>query len=199
MSKQQQIKNYRSRNHCLILYPDDPKHLEAMDYIHKHYDYAAILHDKDLSDDLFNLKKAHYHYVIRFKDARWRSSIALELGITENYLEECRNLKNALLYLLHYNDSDKHPYSIDDVKGCLKKRLNEILKSDGVSEIEKVASIIEFIDSCDNVINYKTFVKWTLEAGCWDAYRRAPSIWHKVIEEHNYRFIEHNNHKNYNI
>lgn len=41
---------YRSRNHMLLLYPEDPTHVMAMDIIKESYEYLAIKHDKDIID-----------------------------------------------------------------------------------------------------------------------------------------------------
>lgn len=181
------IKKYRSRVHNLLLYADDPTHVEAMSLIDKSYDYAAILHDKDL-DDNGELKKPHYHYVVRFNSAKWNTAIAKDLSIKENYIEQCQNINNSLLYLLHYNDSDKYQYSIEEVKGPIKVKLQELLKSSGVSEVEKVTMFMDYIDSVQNYISTGQIIRWCLENGCWDAYRRAPSIWNRVVDEHNYHY-----------
>ena len=100
--------------------------MEALKKIEASYDYACILHDKDVDEDGV-IKKAHYHVVLRFPNQTWSSALAKELGIADNYLEKPRSFDNALMYLIHYNDSDKYQYSIDDVKGTLKKRLKEKL------------------------------------------------------------------------
>ena len=47
-------------------------------------------------------------------------------------------LKSPLLFLIHL---DKFQYSVKDVSGPLKKRLEEFVKNDGKSESEKVLEI----------------------------------------------------------
>ena len=42
---------YRSRVHMLLLYPDNAQHAEALEKIPQLYDYAMILHDKDIAED----------------------------------------------------------------------------------------------------------------------------------------------------
>ena len=107
------MEKYRSRAHVLLLYPDCESHVEAVKKIEKSYDYAMILHDKD-SDENGELKKPHWHIVLRFGQAVWSSAICKELGIEENYIEKPRSFDNALLYLVHFNDSDKYQYNPDD-------------------------------------------------------------------------------------
>lgn len=42
------MENYRSRKHCLLLYPEEGSaHKKAIEYIKINYDYALIVHDKD--------------------------------------------------------------------------------------------------------------------------------------------------------
>ena len=73
--------NMRSKVFLLLLYPDeDVTHAKALEYIKANYDYAAICQDKDtyLEDTTINdvlhkegeLKKAHYHVGVRFKNDR---------------------------------------------------------------------------------------------------------------------------------
>lgn len=47
-------------------------------------------------------------------------------------------MDNALQYLIHYNDSDKTLYSIDEVSGNLKTKLIESINKVEKSEGEKV-------------------------------------------------------------
>ena len=101
---------YRSRVHCLLLYPEDKTHIQAMEKIKKSYDYAMILHDRDYwtdDDEKANpehvsgeVKKAHYHVVLRFNNATWSSAICKDLEIEHNYIEDCKKFENALLLSL---------------------------------------------------------------------------------------------------
>ena len=120
---------YRGRVHMLLLYPENDSHVEAMEKISKSYDYAAVLHDRDTwtaADESKNpehiegeYKKAHWHVVLRFNQAVWNTAICKELGIPENYIEQVKKFENAIQYLIHYNDTDKTQYSVDEVFGNL--------------------------------------------------------------------------------
>jgi len=180
---------YRDRTHLLMLYPEDKTHMEALKKIEASYDYACILHDKDVDEDGV-IKKAHYHVVLRFPNQTWSSALAKELGIADNYLEKPRSFDNALMYLIHYNDSDKYQYSIDDVKGTLKKRLKEKLNGVDKSEGEKVYELIEYIENQDKTISVTMFAKYCASNGYWSEFRRSGAIFCKMIEEHNKRFCE---------
>ena len=113
---------YRSRVHMLLLYPSDESHVLALEKITLSYDYAYILHNKDIAED-GSIKKHHWHVVLRFNQAVWSSAICKELGIEHNYIENVKRFDNALQYLIHYNDTDKAQYSVDEVFGNLKQKL----------------------------------------------------------------------------
>lgn len=96
-----------------------------------------ILHDRDVDNITGEIKKPHYHFVVRFQNARWNTSLSEDLNITPNYIEESRSLKRSLLYLIHYYDEDKYQYSLEDVEGSLKGRLLEIIKNGEKQKMKK--------------------------------------------------------------
>lgn len=175
---------YRSRVHMLLLYPDNAEHVKAMETIKQSYDYAAILHDKDKDED-GNLKKAHWHVVLRFQQANWSSAICKNIGIEHNYIEECKKFDNAMCYLVHYNDTDKAQYEVSEVFGTLAPRLKEIINKGEKSEGEKVYELIEFIENCGGKITVKEFSKYCALNGYWAEFRRSGAIFCKMLEEHN--------------
>ena len=188
---------YRSRSHMLLLYPDNEQHRNAFEKIVKSYDYASIVHDKDYfteEDEKKNkehkqgqLKKLHIHVVLRFAQAKWNTAICKELGIDERFCEEVKRFDNALLYLIHYNDNDKAQYDIEEVQGNLKNRIREIINKSEKSEGEKVNELFDFIDSRDSYITTRDFGRYCSQNGYWSEYRRSASIFHRIIDEHNYR------------
>ncbi len=182
------MNNERSLNWCLVLYPqEDNSHKLALDYIISHYSYAYIKHDRDILDD-GSLKKEHVHVVIKFNNYRWRNAIAEELKITPNYLEKCRNLENALKYLIHFNNEDKAQYDISEVNGDLKLKLSNYLEHTEKSESDKVLELLYYINSFDNFITLNDFIHYVCSIGLYDVYRRSATTFIKLLEEHN-RFI----------
>lgn len=180
---------YRSRVHMLLLYPDNVQHCQAVEKIKQSYDYAMILHNRDYfseGDNQGELKKEHWHVVLRFNQAVWSSAICKELGIEENYIENVKRFDNALQYLIHYNDSDKAQYTVDEVVGNLKQKLIESINKVEKSEGEKVVELIEYIESRkDEYITIKSFASYCATNGYWAEFRRSASIFLKVIDEHN--------------
>lgn len=143
-------KKNRNRNFTLLFYPEDETHKKALEYVEKNFDYAWILHDKDVTEN-GELKKPHIHCVIRVGTiARWRSSVAEELGISLAYIEGC-SLKKQLRYLIHFDNDDKHKYDIEEVHGNLKKKLIDEIEGDTSQEDEKVAKMIFYIETSERI------------------------------------------------
>ena len=179
------MEKFRSRRFCLLLYTsEDESHIKALDYIKNNYEnYAYIVHDKDTNKDN-ELKKAHTHIVLEFNNARWSSSLAEELGITPNYLQNCKNFEKALDYLIHFNDDTKYQYDISEVKGNLKKQLIKQMNSFNKDENEIVKEIIEMINNSD-LIDVSTFVKIMCDWGYYSYFRRSLGLFLRLIDNHN--------------
>ena len=181
---------FRSRAMCLMLYEEDETHRKAMDIIAESgYNYACICHDADVEDDGVTVKKPHYHYVIRFRNGQWSSALASDLGIKHNYIQKCKSVDYALLYLIHFNDMNKFQYDVDDVQGNLKARLSELVNMNEKGECEKVNDLIAYIDNSIGLIRTKDFSKFCADNGYWAEYRRSASIFHRIIDEHNSKYM----------
>lgn len=188
--KEKEITKFRARNFNLILYPEDESHAKAIEYIERNFDYAMILHDRDC-DEYGEIKKEHYHVVLRFKNAKWNTALAEELNITSNYIEESRSLKHSLLYLIHYFDEDKFQYVLDDVKGSLKTRLKDIINNSQKTSDEKSIDIMKWIDE-QEYITISQFMWYCSSIGYWNMAQRGFSMFSRYIEEHNQNLIRNN-------
>lgn len=182
------MNNERSISWALVLYPnEDPTHKQAFDFILKNYSkYAYIKHDKDIQDN-GETKKEHYHFVIQFPNYRWRNAIAEELSITPNYLEKIRNLENSLKYLIHFNNSDKYQYDIDEVNGTLKAKLIGYLNTTDKSESDKVIELLDFLETQKSYVKLSDFLRYVCSINMYDIYRRSASTFIRLLEEHNQR------------
>ena len=187
----------RSRLWCVLLYPDDDSHLKALDIIRSSYSYVCILHNKDTwteEDELNNpehkfgdLKKPHFHIIIKFAQARWNTSISSELGITPNYLEPCRSFKNAGVYLVHSGIDDKHQYDISELEGSL---VPDVVKAlDPRSENERIILLLSLIDDM-GWITYRKLLDVALQHDLYSDVRRMGFILSRVIDEHNSALAE---------
>ena len=161
----------RSRCFDLLLYDEDQTHKDALAKLATGYKYIAILHDKDQWSEGENvpegysvgdLKKPHWHAVVRFPQARWSSAVAAELGISENYIQRCVSFDGSLLYLVHKGLPDKYQYDPSECIGNLLKDLERVL-SDEVDNDEKMLDVIAILDDRDH---------WTMRSFLEEACRR---------------------------
>lgn len=188
--------NPRSRNWCLVLYPEDETHKNCIENLLKgSYNYAAILHDKDtwLADESPDhvegeLKKPHWHVVLVCGNARYRNGLAEELGIKPNYLEVCRGRDTALLYLVHDGYPEKYQYDIDDCFGSLVPNLEKLLVCQ--DEGEKVKTIVSMIDSAPGKLSYRSILLKACDNGLYGEFRRLGSGIKYLLDEHNEQFFE---------
>lgn len=184
MSESPKNEKYRSRLFVSVLYPEDPSHAEAMTKLESNgYNFAAILHDKDLQNDEDETKKAHWHIVLRFKNAVWNTSVAKELGIKVNYLEACKDQDAALLYLVHYGKEEKHQYEYEEVFGPMKLKLGTLLAD--TDEGTRALNVIEIIESSPGPIGYTELIRKAVSAGVYGDLIRMGSFAVGAMREHN--------------
>ena len=186
---------YRSRVHLILLYPDNSDHLEVLDKITKSYDYAGIVHNRDVwseEDEKLNplhkageLKKEHIHIVLRTQNAVWNTALCKDLGLEDKFCEQVKNIDRSLQYLLHYNEPDKTQYSLDDVFGGLRTKLSESIAKNEKSEGEKVLELLDYIDNFQGQLRISDFARYCASNGYWSEFRRSGSIFLKVIAESN--------------
>lgn len=192
------MEKYRSRCHMVLLYPDNNDHINALENIKKSYDYAFIIHNRDvwtIEDEKQNSqhvlgenKKEHIHVIIRAHNAIWNTALCKELGIDIRFVEQVKNIDRALQYLIHYNEPDKVQYSYNEVFGTLRTRLIESINKQEKTESEKVLELIEFIDNQEFQISIRTFSTYCAVNGYWPEYRRSAGIFIKILDEHNKKY-----------
>lgn len=179
---------------CAILYPEDnPAHKQALDTLLKLYNCLAIHHNADtyLWDEVDEkgevihaqgeLKKPHYHIIIRFENARYISGVAKELGIEENLIQKCTNFNSYVQYLTHMDEPLKHQYQVSDFIGTLVPNAIKVLESP-MSEDEQVFEIQDYIESHNN-ITYGMLGRWCATYGYWSTFRRNQSYFKEIYYE----------------
>lgn len=183
-----ELEKYRDRKFCALLYPEDPTHAACMDKLKSGgYNFAAILHDKDIYEDgdhKGEIKKPHWHVVMKFPNAVWSTALAKELGIAPNYLEKCKSLDSSLLYLVHSGFDDKYQYDLKDVFGTLQTRLASLLADD--DESTRALTIYGLIRNSPGIVTYTEIFEKACKAGLYGDFRRMGSGVMHLIKDHNW-------------
>lgn len=182
----------RSRLWCVLLYPEDETHVAALELIRQCFNYVGILHDKDAwteEDEQQNpdhkageLKKPHYHIILKFTQARWNTALADDLGIACNYLERCRSFDSAAVYLVHDGLSDKYQYDSEALEGPLVSAVMKLLAP--ADENGRVLELLKLIDSM-GYITRRHLVQVACENDFYADLRRMGYLLSHIIEEHN--------------
>lgn len=184
------VRNFKSRLHCIELYPDNPEHPAIMEGIRKSYQYLAIMHDADLTDD-GKPKKPHYHVMLQFRSAKWASALADELGLEANLILGCpentqpvQTFDGMARYFLHLDHPDKTPYEFEALEGNLKDRAEGSCVGKE-SESERVLRLLDLLEKQNRVLTMKEFVKLVCQAGLYSDCRRAGYLMKTMLDEHN--------------
>ena len=141
----------RSRWFNLLLYPDNPAHnLAIMQLQTTKYMACGICHNQDCytedteSHSTGELKKAHFHFILRCKNPRYKSGVAKELEEMD-YAKE-----NVETYLQLFEDV------APDVTGIrfLKEKLGDCLSEETADSMEMIISSVETAKECEFNIKF---------------------------------------------
>lgn len=178
---------YRDRKFCAVLYPEDPTHAACIEKLKTGgYNFAAVLHDKDVYEDGENkgqTKKPHWHIVIKFSNAVWNVPTAKDLGIESNYLQKCSSVDGSLLYLVHEGNPDKHQYDLSEVFGPLQTRLATLLADD--DEGTRALTIFNLIKDSPGIVTYSEIFEKAVKGGLYGDFRRMGTGVMWLINDHN--------------
>lgn len=148
------MEKIRCRNFDLLLYDEDETHQACLEKLATGYKYIAIKHDKDVwtEDDNIpegvnagDLKKAHWHVIVKFPQARWNTAVSKELGIAHNYIQRCVSYEGSLLYLVHKGMPHKYQYDPNECIGTLMKDLEKTLDCE-TDLNERVMDVLDILD-----------------------------------------------------
>ena len=180
------MKNERKYNYLGIIYEDDENFDNQLFNLAQEKEACWIRHDQDVTEE-GELKKPHYHFVIKLKNPCTLSALAKRLEVNENMLEYVKNVNSSLKYLIHYGDDNKFQYDPRDVSSnsdVFKNRFLDLVTKD-IKESDKVLSIYEFINGVKKPINVNMLFKYVQKHNLWDAYRRNYAIIKDLTYQHN--------------
>lgn len=197
------MKNKRFYNFTCVIYEDDERFQEQYVNLRMNYECIYIRHDKDLfEEDAFDenmnllhsagdLKKPHYHFVIKCKNAKTISSIAKICNMDEHMIEPIKKSVNgALKYLIHYGYDNKYQYSVDEVESLdinLLKRFRKLI-FDNASEEEQTDKIEDFLRNATKRVTLTQLGAYARNIAMWSVFRRNLGYYKAVLDEYNSRY-----------
>lgn len=190
----------RFRTFACELYPEDPSHVEILEYIKKYYEYAYILHDKDIWDKevvdddgvtihkVGDIKKPHYHVILNFKNPRSIDKLRNELGL--KHLETC-NFYFYSRYLIHKDNPRKFQYNEHEIVTNIELRIHNALKRDYNSQEQDTRILLDFIFSARNqgYLTLKQVTDYATEHDCLLDLKRNINFYRYFIDDIGFRRI----------
>ena len=166
-----------SRTFSIILYETE-EDINILEIAKRSYNYAYILHDKDV-DEFGEIKKAHYHLILRWNDTKSINALSKELSIPVNRITKIKSFKSSIRYLTHIDYKEKYQYEYNDI--ITNMDIAEYFE-DNLTELQKVKMIYELINN-EQISNKKKMLHIVLEKGLWSEYRRGYNIWKDILNE----------------
>lgn len=157
--------NDRYRLFSLILYEDTTSYniKEVLKNIKAYKFYAYIIHDKDLQES-GEVKKKHFHVIIKLDNATTIKALAKKIGIPENFIQHARNERAMVRYLIHFDDDDKYQYQLSEIKSSrnyeryVKKCFDDLETEDVI-----IQNIFSYINENLNHLPYNDFMYYFLQ------------------------------------
>lgn len=189
--------NKKGRLLCGILYPEDNEnHKKALSILLNKYNSLAINHNQDtylfdVTDEngevihkAGELKKAHYHFIVKFDNARYVSGLAKELEIEENVVQLCSNFNSYVIYCTHSDEPLKHQYNITDFVGILVPQAIKVLNKPQ-DKGDMLIDVLDFIKEHPN-ISWYNLIQWCNTFGYYSTLLRNKSLITEVLYECRY-------------
>lgn len=172
----------KARNICGVIYPDDVNYVNYINYIQKHK-YYAILHNKS-KDENGNIKKVHLHFCIRFDNPVSMSAFCKAMGLPENYIQRCSDLKSYIRYLIHIDEPDKEHYPITEILSNDMITVNNAFAPP--TEVDFIQEFLKWYDAKLEkgfIISYRQVLGWVLKMGYYENYKKSYKILSDLIRE----------------
>lgn len=187
--------NVQSRNFKLLLYPDNPQHMEVLHQVKQLYpDHIGILHNANPE------RKPHYHVALTVGAAPVQvGTLCRKLGFVTELLEPDLQfirvldgrMDRFLVYLTHMDDPAKEQYNASDLFGSNKmladfgRAATRFMRNE-FDMSDCVIACLDWIRSrYDQVISMTSFARWICNTPYFKA-SGSPLV-RSCIEEHNQR------------
>ena len=193
------MNNRQLRNWVFMLYPDNPDHEKAINYIDLMDNSLYIKHIAKYDEKGNQINKEHYHCILKYDSPYWLSKLLSDLHLSEedSHLfhsykdfkfgnkQRFKSLDDYVDYLDHMID-DKKPdkYSIDDFKGGLRSWAVKIINRREANKKDRLIEIGDYIRSYNldhfTETRYFSFLDWLKvcdQAGFGDVFYQE---WYKM-------------------
>ena len=169
-----------------MLYPDNEKHFNAINYLDMLPNSLLIKHIAKYDDKGEIVNKEHYHCVLKYDNPTWLSTIINDLSLSDedshlfhSYTDfkigkkqKFKSLENYVDYLDHeLNDDKPDKYGPDDFSGGLKKWALSIINNREREKYNQFMDLCEFIREYNlkNFMDTRTFTFQDWFKVCVDA------------------------------
>jgi len=142
--EEEKIKD-RFRLFHIVLYEDSTSYdfEETLRNLKSYNKYAYIKHIPEKEE-----KKEHYHIIIKLDNACTIQSLSKKTGVPIQHIQNIRNERSMLRYLIHKDDEDKIQYDISQVKvSSSYERFFHKAFNDIETEEQIICNIYNFITS----------------------------------------------------
>lgn len=180
----------------VILYPDSENQdveltLRCLETFFS--DWYYIYHDRDIQYDengnQIGIKKGHYHIVACKSNPSRIGVVSHQLHVPPNQIRLLHKKDYAVRYLCHLDDKDKVTYGIDEVISCSPDLVRHYCSKN--TEELKVECLMAYID---RTVDFRitAMAEFAYKNNCWSEFRRAYSIWTRMLMEKEGIFYESN-------
>lgn len=188
--------NKRYRIFNLLLYPDNKQHEKAIQrLLSTEFNAVGCLHNMDTYTEDKNehkageLKKEHYHFVVKFKNNRTKSALFKDLQLDdERFIDPTVNFKNSAKYLLHIGCEGKYQYDISDLVGSLVPDVIKLI--DDTTQEQKAIKICHLLDDFDGRVSLSSYIELICKNGLFSVYSRCCYSFNSLLYEHNAKYVE---------
>lgn len=154
----------RSTTWTFLVYPDSAPNdwIDILKDLHVPF-IISPLHDKDIKNkDTGELKKPHYHCVIRFKSKKSFTQVQNDICNKVNgpIPQPVADIAMMIRYLVHLDDPDKYQYNKEDIRVYGNIDVKEYLYTKKEYQYEILKEILDFCQVYD-VQEYSTIVNYS--------------------------------------
>lgn len=169
------MKTKKSRCFTIVLYPDSLDDLTTLEYITSNFDFAYILHDRDIFlKDVYDKdhklihkagdkKKPHYHVLFYFPNPRSLDKIKEELKV--DYLEPS-SFYSMCRYLCHIDNKNKAQYSVDLITTNMPDRVFTCFNKEINSSLLDSKLLIDYLKSKQYNVSFTQLIDFALKNDC---------------------------------